>query len=105
MPERVKVVAEAHHDGRKTKGSAGVEVNPGYKAEPDYGVLLVVRSEQGFAPGARGYSHGGVSKFSPDEAREIAAALLAAADEVEALSGHDPVKVALRKLGVLKGDE
>ena len=65
MPERVKVIAEAHHDGRKTKGVAEVEVNPGYKAEPDYGVLLVVRSEQGYAPGARGYSSGGVSKFSP----------------------------------------
>lgn len=89
MPERVKVIEEAHHEGRKSKGSAEVEVNPGYKAEPDYGVLLVVRSEQGYAPGARGYSPGGVSKFSPAEAREIAAALLAAADEVEALREGD----------------
>jgi hypothetical protein len=89
MPKRVEIVAEAHHDGCKTKGTAGVEVSPGYKAEPDYGVVLVVRSEQGFAPGARGYSHGGVSKFSPAEAREIAAALLAAADEAEALREGD----------------
>lgn len=74
-----KIIAEAHHDGRKTKGEVGVE------ARASDEIVVAVSSEQGYAPGARGYTSGGVSKFSPAEAREIAAALLAAADEVEAL--------------------
>jgi hypothetical protein len=62
---------------------------------------LAVSSEQGFAPGARGYSSGGVVALSADEAREVAAALLAAADAAEALpEDYDPVKVALAALGV-----
>lgn len=102
MPERVKIIEEAHHEGRKTKGEAEVQVSPGYKAEPDYGVVLTVRSEQGYAPGARGYSSGGVVALSVAETRELAAALLAAADEAEALpADHDHVKEALKKLGVL----
>lgn len=80
------IVEEAHHEGRKTKGQACVEVSPGHRAEPHHGVVLAVRSEQGYAPGSRGYSIGGVSKFSPAEARQLAQALLSAAAEVERLA-------------------
>ena len=91
-----KIIAEAHHDGRKTKGEVGVE------ARASDEIVVAVSSEQGYAPGARGYSSGGVVALSVAETRELAAALLAAADEAEALpADHDHVKEALKKLGVL----
>ena len=75
--------ADTHHDGRKTKGRATVKAHPGWNDEPHYGVVVTVRSQQGYAPGSRGYSPAGVTKFSPAEARRLAQALLDAAAEVE----------------------
>ncbi len=49
-------------------------------------VVLVVRGEQYYAPGARGESRAGVTAMSASEAREVAALLLAAADEAEGLA-------------------
>lgn len=96
MPKSVKVIEEAHHEGRKTKGEARVEASA-----PDK-IVVAVSSEQGYAPGARGYRSGGVVALSVAEARDLAAVLLAAADEAEALpADYDPIKEALKKLGVL----
>ena len=75
------IVAESHHDGRKTKGRA--EVKDVTDADT---VVVAVSSMQGYAPGARGYSSGGVAALSAAEARTLAQALLAAADQAEALS-------------------
>ena len=75
----MKVLAEAYHDGRKTQGEVSFAVRGSDK------VVVAARSEQGYAPGARGYSSGGVAALSAAEARTLAAALLAAADEADAL--------------------
>ena len=74
------ITAEAHHDGWKTKGQAAV-----WGVDTADEITLSVRSKQGYAPGARGYSCGGVVNFSAAEARELAAALLAAAEQAERL--------------------
>jgi hypothetical protein len=77
---KATIIAEAHHDGRKTKGQAEV-----WNVRDADKVVVSVSSMQGYAPGARGYSSGGVAAFSAAEARELAAQLLAAADEADEL--------------------
>ena len=74
------IIANARHEGRKTKGQASV-----WGVDTSDEVVLAVSSEQGFAPGARGYSNGGVASFSAAEARALAQALLDAADAAERL--------------------
>lgn len=78
--ERATIVADAHHDGRKTKGQAEV-----WGVDTPNEVVVSVSSMQGFAPGTRGYHSGGVAAFSAAEARALAEALLAAADAAERL--------------------
>lgn len=100
MPERRIVLEQAHYEGRKHQGRAEVEAHG-----PDK-IVLAVSSEQGYAPGARGYSHGGVVALDPAEARDLAAVLLAAADEAEALpEDYDRAKEALKALMPDRGIE
>lgn len=80
IAESQTVTAETHHGGRKTKGHAEV-----WGVDTANEITLAVTSEQGYAPGARGYSHGGVATFSASEARHLAALLLAAADKADTI--------------------
>ena len=100
MPvKRYLIAEEVYSEGRKTQGQVSVEADRHDK------VVVHTRSEQGYAPGARGYSVGGVVALSAEEARALAAVLLAAADQAEALpEDYEPAQEALKVLRALKED-